>query len=146
MQPESTSTDTLDPALEERAQAGQTAIFTQGGEEHLFLELGVVLPDDGDLQFFARAEVGEDARLAHLHDIGEGADRQALEPHVRGQAQGRLEDGGAGLLAFLQLAGGVSQGLGGRAHGLVEWNERSFYSYRAFPGMRAPSWLFVTFF
>ena len=38
----------------------------------------VVFPDHRDLQFLARAEVGEDTRLAHLHHLGQRTDRQGL--------------------------------------------------------------------
>ena len=94
--------DAPHPALEQRAQPRQAARLVHGGEEHLFLEARVVLADHGDLQFLARAEVREDARLAHLRHLGQRADRQALQPHVRGQAERRVQDGGARLLALVQ--------------------------------------------
>jgi hypothetical protein len=106
------------------AQPRQAARQAHGGEEHLFLEALVVLADDGDLQLLARAEVREDTALAHLRDFGQRADRQALKPHVRSQAECRLQDGGAGLLALVQRAcrtaaasaagGGIEGGVGGR--------------------------------
>ena len=67
------------PALEQRAQPRQAARRAHRRAEHLFLELGVVLADDRDLQLLARAEMGEHARLAHPGHLGQRADRQAFE-------------------------------------------------------------------
>ncbi|MNT21235.1 hypothetical protein D3C72_1565680 [compost metagenome] len=104
----------LHPVGEHGAQARQAARRLQGGEEHLLLEAGVVLAHHGNLQFLARAEVGEDARLAHLGDLGHGADRQALEPDLRGQRQRGVDDDGLGLLAFGGGAGRLGGNGGGR--------------------------------
>ena len=41
------------PALEQRAQPRQAARLADGGEEHLFLEAGVVFADHRDLQLLA---------------------------------------------------------------------------------------------
>jgi hypothetical protein len=57
----------------------------------------VVLAHHRDLQFLARAEVGEHARLAHVHQLGQRADRQAFEPVVRRQAERHVEDRGPRL-------------------------------------------------
>ena len=92
----------LHPVGEHGAQARQAARLLQRRVEHLFLEALVVLADHRDLQFLARAEVGEHARLAHLRDLGQRADGQAFQADLRGQAQRRVDDGGLGLLAFLQ--------------------------------------------
>jgi hypothetical protein len=78
--------------------------------EDLGLEFRVVLAHHRDLQLLARAEVREHARLAHLRDLGERADRQALEPHVRGQGQRGVENRGARLAALQQRARGRSVG------------------------------------
>jgi len=64
----------------------------------------VILANDRNLKLFTRAEVGEDARLAHLRDFGERADGQPFEAHVRRQRQGGLEDRGASLLPLEQRA------------------------------------------
>jgi len=44
--------------------------------------------------------VGKHAGLAHLRDFGQGADAQAFQPDLRGQAQSGINDGQLGLLAF----------------------------------------------
>ena len=49
--------------------------------------------------------MGEHARLAHLRDFGQGADRQAFQADLRGQPERRVDDGGLGLLALLQGLG-----------------------------------------
>ena len=103
MQPESISIEVRFIQLrEQRAQARQAARLLHGRVEDLFLETRVVFADHGDLQFLARAEMGEHARLAHLGDFGQGADGQAFQADLRGQAQRRIDDGGLGLLALLQ--------------------------------------------
>jgi hypothetical protein len=115
---------TAQPALEQRTQPRLAARLLDGGEEHLFLEARVVLANDGDLQFLARTEVREDAGLAHLRDLGQRADGQALQPHVRGQAERGFQDRGACLLALVQdlgqrprRGGGLGDGWGGQAQG-----------------------------
>jgi hypothetical protein len=97
--------DALEPAVEQRAQPRQPARHRHRRLEHLFGKFGVVLAHHRDLQLLARAEVGEHARLAHLGDLGHGADRQALEPDLRGQRQCGIDDHGLGLLALLGGAG-----------------------------------------
>ena len=68
----------------EHARAGAAGrAAPQRGVEHFLLEARVVLADHRDLQFLARAEVGEHARLAHLRDLGQRADRQALQADLR---------------------------------------------------------------
>ena len=54
-----------------RAQARQAARLADGRKKDLFLELDVIVADHRDLQLLARAEVGEDARLAHAGDLGQ---------------------------------------------------------------------------
>src|SRR5207253_8163222 len=54
--------------------------------------------------FRSRAEMSEHARLAHVRDFGQRADRQPFEAHVGGQRKRGVEDGRAGLLALLQRA------------------------------------------
>ena len=54
--------------------------------------------DRGDLQFFLRAEVGEEAALRHPELVREAADRQPLQAFDRGEVDGVLEDAGAGAL------------------------------------------------
>ena len=92
----------LHPVVEQRTQAGHAARRAHGGEEHFLLEARVVLADHRDLQLLARAEVGEHARLAHAHDVGQRPDGQTLEPDVRGQTQRGIDDGGLGLLPLVQ--------------------------------------------
>ena len=46
--------------------------------------------------------MGEHARLAHLRDLGQRADGQALQPDLGGQAEGGVDDGGLGLLPLVQ--------------------------------------------
>ncbi len=135
MQPESTSTDTRRTQRSNSARSrGSAARFAHRREEHLFLEAAVVLADDGDLQLFARAEVGEHARLAHLRHVGQRPDGQAFQAHLRGQAQGGIEDGGARLQAFLQGLGGAcfrrravrrDSGHGGLDEVAMKTNDRS---------------------
>ena len=66
-----------------------------------------------------------------LRDLGQRADRQALEAHVRGQAERGVEDGGARLLALVQgAAQAVSAGRLSGVGGTVcdsDRIERSFY-------------------
>ena len=103
MQPESISTEVRFIQLANIARRrGRPRGSLQRRVEHLLLEALVVFAHHGDLQFLARAEVGEDARLAHLRDFGQRADRQAFQADLRGQAQGRVDDGRLGLLALLQ--------------------------------------------
>jgi hypothetical protein len=66
--------------------------------------------------------VGENARLAHLHDLGKRADREPFQPDLRRQSERGLEDGGAGLLALEQVAAGGSV-VQGKA--LTKSNDRS---------------------
>jgi hypothetical protein len=56
--------------------------------------------DRGQLQVELRAEVGEEAALAHPQIGGEAADRQALEALDRGEVDGATQDRGAGPLSF----------------------------------------------
>ena len=49
----------------------QPARLEKRRHEDFLFEPVVVLADDRDLQFLARTEVGEDARLAHLRDFGQ---------------------------------------------------------------------------
>ncbi|MCY1381823.1 hypothetical protein D9M69_697800 [compost metagenome] len=51
--------------------------------------------------------MGEHARLAHLHDLGQRTDGQAFQADLRRQPEGGIDDGGLGLLTFLQRAGGT---------------------------------------
>ena len=88
------------PVVKEGLQAGQATAFFHGRVKNTGLKAVVVLADDGNLQFFARTKVGEHARLAHARDFGHGANGQALQADLRGQAQGRVDDGRLGLLAF----------------------------------------------
>ena len=92
----------LHPVAEQRAQARQPTCLVHRGEENLVLEARVVFADDGDLQFLARAEVREHARLAHLRHFSERADGQPFEADLRGQAQRGVHDRGLGLLALVQ--------------------------------------------
>ena len=86
------------PQVEQRAQPRQPARLLHRGVEHLLLEPRVVLAHHRNLQLLARAEMREHARLAHLRDVGDGADRQALESRAGGQAEGGVQDHGAGVL------------------------------------------------
>jgi hypothetical protein len=109
--------DAAHPALEHGAQARQAARLADRGEEDFFLELDVIVPDDGNLEFFARSEVREDARLAHPGDLGQQADGQPLEALVGRQSQRRLDDRGARLQPLLQGTGRSAKG-GGVVHGV----------------------------
>ena len=60
--------------------------------------------------------MGKHAGLAHAHDLGQRAYAQAFQPDLRGQAQGRIDNGRFGLLAFL-LALGHGAAHGGSAGG-----------------------------
>ena len=77
------------PALEEASAAGRD-LFHRG--KNTPPRSGGGTADDRDLQFLARAEVGEHAGLAHLHDFGEGADRQPSRPmcDARASAASRI--------------------------------------------------------
>ena len=92
------------PPIEQRLQSRQAARFAHRGKENVFLELDVILADHRDLQLFARAEMREDARLAHVRDFGERADRQAFEAHVGSESERGVEDRRARLLALHQRA------------------------------------------
>ena len=63
--------------------------------------------------------MGKHARLAHLHDFSHRTDAQALQPHMGGQTQRSIDDGGAGLLSFGLPAcpdpPGLTRGGGGAA-------------------------------
>ena len=93
---------TLHPVIEQGTQPGHAARLVEAGKENLLLETSMVFMHHGDLQLLARAEMGEHARLAHAGELGDRTDGQAFQPHVRGQVQGRLDDGILGLLALLQ--------------------------------------------
>ena len=80
-----------------------------GRIKNLFLKAGVVLAHHRDLQLFAGAEVRKHARLAHVHHLSQGTDRQAFEPDLGRQAQSRIDNRRFGLLTFLQGAGFGSQ-------------------------------------
>jgi hypothetical protein len=95
----------LHPVGEHGAKARKAARRRERRKEHFLLETCVILAHHRDLQFLARTEVGEDARLAHLGDFGHRADRQAFEPDLRRQCQCGIDDHGLGLLAFLGGAG-----------------------------------------
>ena len=112
--------DATHPAVEQRAQPRQAALGLHGRHEDLVLELGVILGDDRDLQLLARAEVGENTRLAHPRHLGEGADRQSLEADLRCQAERCVENRGPGLLAFEERTRrrGLGAGNRGRIGGL----------------------------
>ncbi|ABA48670.1 hypothetical protein BURPS1710b_0856 [Burkholderia pseudomallei 1710b] len=90
----------LDPAREHRPQARQTARLAQARKEHLVLETMVVLSHDFDLQIVARSEVREHAALAHLHTLGQQADRQTFQPVPAGKVQCCFEYRGTRLFAF----------------------------------------------
>src|SRR5205085_9414457 len=126
--------DAAHPAIEQRPQPWQPALGGERWPEHLFLELAVVLADDRDLQLLARAEVGEDARLAHPGLFGERADREALEADARGKRERSVENGGTRLLPLEErphrrrsrgrIAGAVVGERGIEGHGGSERNGR----------------------
>ncbi len=90
----------LDPARQHRPKTRQTARLAQARKEHLVFETMVVLADDLDLQVFARSEVREHAALAHLHALGQQADRQPLQPVTAGEVQSSFKYRGTRLFAF----------------------------------------------
>jgi len=92
------------PVAKQRSQPRQAARLLHRRIEHLLLEARVVLVDDGDLEFLARAEVGEHARLAHAGGFGQRADRQPFQADLRRQRQRGVDDGGLGLLPLVQGA------------------------------------------
>jgi hypothetical protein len=53
-----------------------------------------------DLQVFARTEVGEHARFAHVHAVGQQADREALEAVAAGEFERDVENRCARHLAL----------------------------------------------
>jgi len=60
--------------------------------------------------------MGEHARLAHLRDLGHGADRQAFQANLLRQVERGVDDHGLGLLPLLGRAG-VFGGNGIEGHG-----------------------------
>src|SRR6266511_4312536 len=68
----------VDPARVHRAQAGQPARFFQARQQDALDETPLVLLQDGDLQFLAGAEMGENTGLGHVQLLGDAADRQPL--------------------------------------------------------------------
>ncbi len=48
--------------------------------EHLLLKTLVVFTDHRNLEFFARAKMGKNARLLHLRHFSQPTDREALKP------------------------------------------------------------------
>src|SRR6185369_1117521 len=145
--------DAAHPVVEQRSQAWQAARQRERRAEYLLLELAVVFADDRDLQLLARAEVGEDSRLAHPGDFGEDADRQALEAVVGGERERSVENRRTRLPALEERsdgrcrAGGVAGKVveqGGRRHGSGEaedWtmktNDRAILPERRRPRARA---------
>jgi hypothetical protein len=119
MQPESISTEVRFIQFEQRAQARQAARLAHGRVEHLLLEARVVLADHRDLQFLARAEVGEHAGLAHPVTSASAPMLKPFQPDLRGQAQRRVDDGGLGLLALVQHLGIQARCAGALAKGTV---------------------------
>ncbi|CAN0623427.1 protein of unknown function [Burkholderia multivorans] len=90
----------LYPAGQHRPQARQAARLAQARKEHLVLETMVILADDFHLQILARSEVREHAALAHLHPLGQKADRQTFQPVTAGKVQRSFKDCGTRLFAF----------------------------------------------
>ena len=107
-----------DPAVEDRFQPGQAARLLHGGAQHVVDEALHVLLQHGQLQVLARAEVREHPALAHLHLVGERADRQPFEPVARGDPHRRLDDRRTRHLALArpERGGEVRQGRGDRRH------------------------------
>jgi hypothetical protein len=76
--------------------------------------------------------VGEDTRLAHARDFGNGPDGQAFQANLRSQTQSRINDDGLGLLTFdehapagfgrrqaLDVGGGFAVGHGAQKRTIV---------------------------
>ena len=113
----------LHPVGKHGPQPRQATRLAHRRVEHFLFKACVVLADHRNLQFLARAEVGEHAGLAHAGDLGQCANAQTFQADLGGQAQGRLDNGGLGLLTLVQrtpLAGGCPDGFGtqfGNRHG-----------------------------
>ena len=90
--------------MKQTAQTWQATRVLQGRLEHLQLKALVVFTNHRNLQFFTRTKMREDARLAHLHDLGQGTNAQAFQANLGGQAQRRIDNGRLGLLAFVHAA------------------------------------------
>ena len=90
------------PVMKHGLQARQATRLRQHRKENLFFKAGVVFTHHGNLQFFTRTKVGKNARLAHMHDLGQRANAQALQANLRRQAERRINNGRLGLLAFLR--------------------------------------------
>src|SRR5690348_1381866 len=101
----------LEPVRHDRAQPRQAARLLQRGQQHPGHEALAAGVEHGQLQVFARAEVGEHAALGHAHVAGQAADRQAFQPVATGQRVGVVEDGVAGGRA---LAGAGCECHGGK--------------------------------
>ena len=90
----------LQPALEEDPKARLSARSLEGrADDRLDEDLCCVL-EHLDLERFFRTEVREEPTLGELEVIGQGPDRQALQPGLTGKADGVVEDVFAGLSAF----------------------------------------------
>ena len=62
------------------------------GRGHLVGEHRARGVDGGELQLLLRAEVREEAALAHADGLGEAADREPVDALDRRQARGLVED------------------------------------------------------
>ena len=88
------------PALQDRFEPRQSARLCDRRPQHFVDEPLHVRFQHCELQLFARAEVREHAALAHLHRIGQRADRQAFEPLAARRQKRSLDDRRARHLAL----------------------------------------------
>ena len=90
----------LEPVLDDGAQARQARRLPHRGLEHEFrIELAHAL-DDGELQSFLGAEVGEQPALGQAAALCQRAYGQAGQTGAAGDGQRLVQNGCSGLLSF----------------------------------------------
>jgi peptide/nickel transport system permease protein len=92
--------DVVEEAVEERPDAGDPARGCSRGLDHLADEDARRVVDGRELELFLRAEVREQAALAHARRLGQAADRERLQTLLRRERRRHVEDGVARPLPF----------------------------------------------
>jgi len=91
--------DVAEVAVGETAQAGERRRGVGRRLEHLRREDGLGGLDGRELELLLRAEVGEEAALAHADRVCKACDREAAQPLHRREARRLVEDRGPAALA-----------------------------------------------